>query len=1166
VIDQYASNPFTDLPGSFGFLHDGSINDNQLVNMQYYYDLFSDLLLAYEELRRKGLEMLSLCCPDSELFPRHLLLGFALNDGKNISQQYRQYFIPSPIFQKYSHLIVELRWLFTRMVLMVEKFNVPPVVMNNTIKRISDANIRITPSKFGDVALSERSIPYYYKVNDATGRLYEHWSVERSRTNTANRNLSYHAKEYNNTDEFVLKPLLYDLEPCNFLRIEGHIGKPYAHAVKNILSIRNANRLPFEVIALSADIKNIRQQLAMVLSGNLAQLNQLRSTIEPSQCHFQDLESLYDTLAAELICILCKELQYYYGFPGSNANLPIPNSLVPQVSLLKRCAPNFRFVANSLGHEFEIFYNNIKNQPYVSADVWLQNFSNPTLATNQTTGNVGFAIMYYIVKLSEVVSDNLSSFDVAEFVRRYDDLVKVAEFIKKLLAGIKFGDNNSNLIIFEDIFDHLDAIIYACKKAAFEALVKEYRLRWIYVLVLQRFGYFIKLHPGIQHKAGVPVGGTFIVVYHEEEQELERVNLTTGFNANQQTFTRTAATNNDRVNEPANNPFTSSNAGNAAQSNLTGNISDQFQQANIRGFNTIQQQQALQQLFVAKAASNATIDDVISDIADGTVIADFYLPYICCSDCPPMQFVINERPQEEKPTIAIDATEYCNDDKTAYQVAVSPEGGVLSGEGTQSNANGNSFNPTGVNLAGSASKKVILSYKVGAEEASIEVTVFQKPTADYTFTVGAAGAALTLVTFASTSKFAKSFAWDFGDGTSSTEEKPVHDFKKTGTFKVTLKVTNGPCSASTAKDVTIKEQEQLSININPDEFCSDDKKSYEIVVSPVGGTVSGDGTGTSGGKSLFKPATVNFEGKNVDVVISYKKDGQEASTNVMVFRKPSAAFQFSPATSSPLSIQFFNASQFAESFEWSFGDDEKSSEEKPVHTYKKAGDYNVILTATNGVCSSAVEQVVSIKEQSKKTCLPAASLVSDFNNLQSVDSGNFAAFTKNFNAYKEIATFFKTFASIADDTPEKHFDFFSQAMFTDAASGGKIPLAQAMMQWLDTLLNQFIKEQESLRLLALTMYRIIANLALYIECIQQEDIGKAKIDVGGVLSLIVRHLNSISQIAGNFSKAQRAVLSQLLQDCKDEATRVKNNKEESTKAAYLKKLNEMISILTTLNF
>src|SRR5690606_36248144 len=114
--------------------------------------------------------------------------------------------------------------------------------------------------------------------------LFRTWSFEKTIRNRANKNLSYRADKYNFSDEEVLQPLKYDIEPFNFLRIEGHLGKPYKEAVTEILKNRNQFNLPFDVVAL-----------------NVRKLRAGRSTLK-AKCYFQDLESLYNVLLGELLC------------------------------------------------------------------------------------------------------------------------------------------------------------------------------------------------------------------------------------------------------------------------------------------------------------------------------------------------------------------------------------------------------------------------------------------------------------------------------------------------------------------------------------------------------------------------------------------------------------------------------------------------------------------------------------------------------------------------------------------------------------------------------------------------------------------------------------------------------------------------------------------------
>src|SRR5690606_38439459 len=94
----------------------------------------------------------------------------------------------------------------------------PPATANAS----TDTQIRITPSNLGDVPLSDKAIPYYYLQN-GTPPLYRLWNPDLSKRLKANQNQGYRANEYMPAaPAFVTEPLACDLEPYNFLRIEGH--------------------------------------------------------------------------------------------------------------------------------------------------------------------------------------------------------------------------------------------------------------------------------------------------------------------------------------------------------------------------------------------------------------------------------------------------------------------------------------------------------------------------------------------------------------------------------------------------------------------------------------------------------------------------------------------------------------------------------------------------------------------------------------------------------------------------------------------------------------------------------------------------------------------------------------------------------------------------------
>jgi PKD repeat protein len=62
---------------------------------------------------------------------------------------------------------------------------------------------------------------------------------------------------------------------------------------------------------------------------------------------------------------------------------------------------------------------------------------------------------------------------------------------------------------------------------------------------------------------------------------------------------------------------------------------------------------------------------------------------------------------------------------------------------------------------------------------------------------------------------------------------------------------------------------------------------------------------------------------------------------------PIASFQYEINNENYLMVKFNNFSQNATSFSWNFGDGETSTDENPTHTYAKAGNYTVVLVASN---------------------------------------------------------------------------------------------------------------------------------------------------------------------------------------------------------------------------
>ncbi len=210
-----------------------------------------------------------------------------------------------------------------------------------------------------------------------------------------------------------------------------------------------------------------------------------------------------------------------------------------------------------------------------------------------------------------------------------------------------------------------------------------------------------------------------------------------------------------------------------------------------------------------------------------------------------------------------------------------------------------------------------------------------------------------------------SWAWSFGDGTSSTEQNPVHTYSKAGRYTVRLTARNA------AGSNTITRSNYIVANVlrPPVAAFSATPTSGSI---PLNVTFTDRSTGSLVSWSWsFGDGTSSIE-KNP--VHTYSKTGRftvrltarnAAGSNtvtrsnyivVNALRPPVAAFSASPTSgNSQLKVTFTDRSTGSPtSWNWVFGDGGTSTQQNPDHTYSKAGKYTISLTARNAAGSNMV--------------------------------------------------------------------------------------------------------------------------------------------------------------------------------------------------------------------
>jgi len=349
------------------------------------------------------------------------------------------------------------------------------------------------------------------------------------------------------------------------------------------------------------------------------------------------------------------------------------------------------------------------------------------------------------------------------------------------------------------------------------------------------FTQYLADHPGVDHKAGVPRGGTFVLVYYEKPAPVAG-------NAAQQASTALKnAVNNPVALQNAVGTISlaagasTSTAAPAQTSGLYQRLTDIVQDKQYSF--TAAQQQAILKVITQKSPAATLTDASRVQLPDKGVIADFYLPYLCCSGCGGgTTYVFPPEPTAPaSPVISITPTLFCANDTKQYPVAVIPGGGSVTGDGITAAADGSFvFTPGGL-AAGSHT----LSYQLEDQTATVAVTITEAPAQpDFSFKVQPTATGATVNFEPSGASAGLDYHWDFGDGSSADTLVPAaHAYTFDGTatvITVTFTVTDGPCVVPVSKQVSLTKPDQPPVfSITPTRFAFNDPGVYPFNISPA---------------------------------------------------------------------------------------------------------------------------------------------------------------------------------------------------------------------------------------------------------------------------------------------------------------------------------------------
>ncbi len=223
----------------------------------------------------------------------------------------------------------------------------------------------------------------------------------------------------------------------------------------------------------------------------------------------------------------------------------------------------------------------------------------------------------------------------------------------------------------------------------------------------------------------------------------------------------------------------------------------------------------------------------------------------------------------------------------------------------------------------------------------------------------------------------RNWRWNFGDGKVSTGQNPVHVFTQGGDYSVTLSVS-GISGCDTTITQTVNILPGANTNFSYANVCIGDTVQFTNSTSPEGTWLwdfgdAGSAVNTSTEKNprhYYAAAglyTVQLSALTANGCVVSRQQ------QVKIRRLPTVDFITSKVCANnpvTFTISALEADTTVANLKWDFGDpnspDNLSTDESPVHTFTKGGNYTVRLTITTSAgCQGSVSHLLDISEPSK---------------------------------------------------------------------------------------------------------------------------------------------------------------------------------------------------------
>lgn len=484
---------------------------------QYVYDAFEDIIKSYEELRCAAMHLNSVCLPDNDAFPMHLMLGdMACPPAIN-----RQEFEYSSLFNEYKSWSKKVVTIFGRILTMLKGYH------TEFMKEAEEQGVLVTPSKEKQQPLGQKAFPIYF--NPYHPDFEKFWNECSCHGCAGEKGLSYHYQLAEEDQDYGFSkletPLFYNINEYNFFRTEGHLGLDQEDAVKRYQRIRRNFNIPFKVRSL------------FIGDGDLV----------TTKCRYPDLDSQYLVWRNAMLYYLNNLLKYSKIAESMTARYKDVANVVKDAAGGAKTSPATGARAAKMAENEapevrtdKVSFFKKAGEGIFSAGAFTENISrtdhsrifkdNPRTAVPEN--EIHKDLLNWIADFNDHIEALIIALPL-EFADFDENLFKdkyVAELnhyvgFMKLLARIINRERDKDMLSYLLILTLAHRILNTMMIRPYitiGTLTDIRKQRNLDLKTSKSFVDYLKVHGGAEHLAGVERGNTLLLIYHSGGEGRER--------------------------------------------------------------------------------------------------------------------------------------------------------------------------------------------------------------------------------------------------------------------------------------------------------------------------------------------------------------------------------------------------------------------------------------------------------------------------------------------------------------------------------------------------------------------------------------------------------------------------------------------------------------------